>query len=317
MFAPHCGQYPNYDVIARNSDALTIAREESAIALLGQPRESGRRGGFGRRLRTAEENAVVNDVYGSDDLAELVTGKLVGEQFLHAHRRQLQTSSSSSSTTGSQPQQSTVLSTALLVVGARDGVANLYDDAGIEQLCRFRRGLMDDEATWADYCLMGYDADGNQTECNRGTDGLGMFFGDANYDIDTIDVSIFATPGFDAIVRASSQRNYAALASFPPTDVAAVTGLYAKLFGYLTGPWSSSTYVCDMSKKKNLPRVLEVLAHVREAESLESFNGILNQVHRPLGRPIPELPSSSAHPYRWIEIAHCSTLTSTLTSPTR
>ena len=47
--------YPNFDVIARQADAHVLAREESALALLGAvPAESGRGGGFGRRLGLAD-----------------------------------------------------------------------------------------------------------------------------------------------------------------------------------------------------------------------------------------------------------------------
>ena len=275
--------YPNYDLIARNSDTMVIARETSAIALLGEPRPSARRG-WGRRMDAADEIEIINDISASDDFADLLVGKMVGEEYVQRNRRQLQSASNS---TAVQPQQSVTLAIALLVVGARDGVTNLYDDEGIAQLCRFRHGLMDAEPTWPEYCLLQRDPSWNPFEaasgsepprvCNRGTDGLGMFFGDATYDIESIDTAVFATPDFDAIVTAFSRRNFAALAAFPPANVAAVSALYGKLFGYLTGPWSSSTHVCDMTKKKNLATVLSVLAHIREAPSLGAFNGLLNQ----------------------------------------
>jgi len=56
-----------------------------------------------------------------------------------------------------------------------------------------------------------------------------------------------------------------------------VTALYGKLFGYLTGAWGSNKYVCDLSKKKNVAKVLEVLAHVKEMPALDMFDGVLNQ----------------------------------------
>ena len=131
-------------------------------------------------------------------------------QSITTYRRSLQTTAAAAT----QDQQSVSMATALLAVSARKGVTNLYDDAGLSQLCTFRKGLMEDEPTWKDYCLLQDDpkATGSGEAAkvyNKGTDVLSMFYGDADYDIDTIDTAVFATANFDDIVTAYSR--------FPPT----------------------------------------------------------------------------------------------------
>ena len=273
--------YPNFDLIARNSDALALAQEESSLALLGVAPETGGRGGFGRRLaETADDFDDEQSESAGEAIFAHLSEQLVGpdlNQFLKEHRRKLQSGDVS------QEQQSTSLATALLVVDAREGVANLYDDEGIEQMCSFRDGLMVAPATFPDYCLLQDDPEHTGSGeapkvCNLGTDALPMFFGDSDYDIDQIDVADFAIADFEAIIDAFNAQDYAALAGFSSSDVGKVTALYGKLFGYLTGAWGSNKHVCDSSKKKNVAKVLEVLAHVREMPALDMFDGVLNQV---------------------------------------
>ena len=84
----------DFDLIARNADALELAKEESSLALVG-----------------------------SAPLAQQEAG--------------------STADAIKQDQQSVLMASARLVVKARSGVDNLFDDSGIEQLCRFRKGLME------------------------------------------------------------------------------------------------------------------------------------------------------------------------------
>jgi len=290
--------YPNFDIIARQADAHVLAREESSLALLGAvPAESGRRGGFGRRLGLADTLEDPMDtphqahVPTSAELLIDFTEQLLREggeeetsngllQSITTYRRSLQTTAAAAT----QDQQSVSMATALLAVSARKGVTNLYDDAGLSQLCTFRKGLMEDEPTWKDYCLLQDDpkatGSGEAAKvCNKGTDVLSMFYGDADYDIDTIDTAVFATANFDDIVTAYSRfpPDMAKLAAYPAADRVAVGALYFKLLGYLTVTWQDSTYVCDAKYKKDVPKALKVLAHIREAESLSTIGGILNQ----------------------------------------
>lgn len=68
-----------------------------------------------------------------------------------------------------------------------------------------------------------------------------MFYGDSDYDIDQIDLSVFATPKFDEIAQLYMQSppDMAALmgptSTYPRADVVAVGDLYYKLLGYLIG----------------------------------------------------------------------------------
>ena len=186
-----------------------------------------------------------------------------------------------------QDQQSVLMASARLVVKARSGVDNLFDDSGIEQLCRFRKGLMEDELTWKDYCLLVDDpeyigSDEPPKVCSQGNDVMAMFYGDADYDIEQVDLSVFATERFDDIIKLYMRQppDMVALkgpnSEFPRADVDAVGDLYFKLLGYLTGAWRKAKYVCDAAYKKDVPKVLAVLAHVREKESLDPFHGVLN-----------------------------------------
>ena len=99
---------------------------------------------------------------------------------------------------------------------ARISQVYLYDDAGIAQMCQFRKGLMEDEPTWVDYCHKVDDpnADPSSGEapkvCSKGTDVMSMFYGDADYDIDQIDLAVFATDKFDEIAAGAAHCKPAA-----------------------------------------------------------------------------------------------------------
>merc|ERR1719453_1815390 len=60
-------------------------------------------------------------------------------------------------------------------------------------------------------------------------------------------------------------------------DVTAVMNVVGKLFGYLTGPWSDGSFVCQDKYAKDPEKVLKVLSAMRTVESLEVFDGLLNQ----------------------------------------
>ena len=197
--------YPTFEPIAKNADALVLAQEESAIALLGSPRASSRRGGFGRRLAQFEQDRAFaannpSHLPGATDLmlsyAERMLTREDGvpeDPLLTNIKDYNKRRRASTADALKQDQQSVSLATAILAVKARAGVDNLYNDAGIDQLCRFRKGLMDDEPTWKDYCLLVDDpthegsGEANQI-CSRGSDVMSMFYGDSDYDIDKIDL---------------------------------------------------------------------------------------------------------------------------------
>lgn len=190
------GVCTDFDMIAKYADALDLAKEESALALLGStPPAGGSRGGFGRRLASraleAERLAAPTTIYRSHLPAASEQLLAFAEQLLrpahgaaeedpvytaiHEYRRRTQSSSTAAAI--SQDPQSVSLAIALLAVKARPGVANLFDDAGIAQLCQFRKGLMDDEPTWVDYCLKVDDPShvpvpGEETPqiCSKGSD---------------------------------------------------------------------------------------------------------------------------------------------------
>ena len=122
--------YPNFDNIAKNSDALVLAREEASLALLGTM-PPARRGGWGRRLEEDRRLARTNPTHLPATSTELLAAyfeepALAKEEAATQHGRKLSLT---------QRQQSMSMATALLAVSARDGVTNLYDDAGLAQLC--------------------------------------------------------------------------------------------------------------------------------------------------------------------------------------
>lgn len=275
--------YPNTELIARNSDALILAQEESALAFLGKKKESSG-SAWGRRLAMGSslDNDEDHDYDKMIDSAERLFGHEFGGKVVrHLHERRLATAQL-------QEQQSEMLTAGLLILGARDGVTNLYDDAGIDQICSFRKALMIDEPSFQDYCMLIDDpyatGSGDPTKvCSMGAGALDMFYGDADYDIDQIDVSDFSIAGFDEIVELARKQDMAALygpsAAYPAADVTKVVALFGKITGYLMGPWTQANgkFACDASKKKNMAKTLAVIANIRAKKSLESYNGVLNQ----------------------------------------
>jgi hypothetical protein len=269
--------YPNSDLIARNSDALVEAVKQSEIALFGETTSSF---GFGRRLSVGDDSDDEEDSSDNDEFIQLLEkflGYDVAKLFLQArqeeraHERRLKALE--------QDQQTEVLATLLLVVGARDGVDNLFDKEGIDQLCRFRNGLMYDEPTFPDYCWLVAPNDTVKGECSHGVDALPMFFGDSAYDIEDIDLEDFQVANFDDIYTQAfiDEDFFGAYAAYGTADVNAVLGVVGRLFGYLGGAWSDNTFVCQKKYAKDPEKVLAVLAAMRNVSSLEIFDGVLNQ----------------------------------------
>ena len=63
-----------------------------------------------------------------------------------------------------------------------------------------------------------------------------------------------------------------------PADARTKVGeLYGKLFGYLINDWQDTQYACNPDYKKDVTKVMKLLAHVKESPALESITGVINQ----------------------------------------
>merc|ERR1719163_2447757 len=106
-----------------------------------------------------------------------------------------------------------------------------------------------------------------------------MFYGDSDYDIDKIDLEVFKTENFEDIVKIYSKQplDFMKLMDYPADARTKVGELYGKLFGYLINDWQDTQYACNPDYKKDVTKVMKLLAHVKESPALESITGVINQ----------------------------------------
>ncbi len=186
---------------------------------------------------------------------------------------------------GPQWQEEHLLS-ALFIFNSRRSSNNVFDDAGLAEMCALHATFTGDAtrsgsyAGYPDFCVRRWDGS-NAYSCHTGLTPLVFFYGDASYDIDTLDTSAASRPAFGAVATAVLEHNVSyALAQYP-AETAAVA-LLVQLGSYFPH-WLDSTaiqrspFVCNPAHKKDTAAVMRVMALIRETPELsERFGGIIN-----------------------------------------
>jgi hypothetical protein len=94
---------------------------------------------------------------------------------------------------GQQYQQEEWLTSALFIYKSRDDSGSVFSDESLDELCQLHNTLTS-HAEYPDYCLkvaawVGPD-NVRHTYCATGFSPLSLFYGDADYDVDDLDLSI-------------------------------------------------------------------------------------------------------------------------------
>ena len=176
--------YPFFHPIARKMDALALARDESEEAVLRWDTMNG-----GRRMLSAQGKEAKAPKW---PLASVMKGLGLPEE---AHRR-LQAGGGPEEDglqAGQQYQQEEWLTSALFIYKSRDDSGSVFSDESLDELCQLHNTLTS-HAEYPDYCLkvaawVGPD-NVRHTYCATGFSPLSLFYGDADYDVDDLDLSI-------------------------------------------------------------------------------------------------------------------------------
>jgi len=257
--------YPNKAQVSKNIDALAMAIEKTELARIAY--ENERSATRRRRLRSERGE----EAGARQTLRSLATSLFASRT---ARGRHLQSEQ--------QYQQEKELAVAALVYKSEGDT--VFDDAGLAELCSLHATVLT-AADYADYCrkYFVYEVGGvRHSICETRFTPLSFFYGGAEYDIEQIDLAVFEYPHFDPIaVAVINGRN--ASAAYPPAEVAAVTEVVERLFGYLSTAWTNGSanvdpaFDCPVSQKKDIAHVLAVTAQIRAHPPLErSMGGIIN-----------------------------------------
>ena len=187
------------------------------------------------------------------------------------------------------------LAEALFVFNSRSSDQAFTVD-GLNELCALHQSFTTDQTRsgsyvgFEDFCMRTPNGRRGgltpQWECHSGLTPLAFFFGDASYDIDVQAPQIvgqIAGASFDAIARIMIEdgNGTRAIAQYPTEGPAAVAVMY-KLLSYL-GQWVDAPITrppwpgCSAASRKNITKVLQVVAAVREQSTLnELLGGIIN-----------------------------------------
>jgi hypothetical protein len=271
--------YPFFHPIARKMDALALARDESEEAVLRWDTMNG-----GRRMLSAQGKEAKAPKW---PLASVMKGLGLPEE---AHRRLEEDGLQA----GQQYQQEEWLTSALFIYKSRDDSGSVFSDESLDELCQLHNTLTS-HAEYPDYCLkvaawVGPD-NVRHTYCATGFSPLSLFYGDADYDVDDLDLSILDNPDLEAIYQTAVNQEdpVAASATHGAAAVQEAMDLYFKLFEYLAGtqgdngtmtpsPWFNGTLTrdqasCEPALKKDTAQVLKLFAGIRATPFLSATFG--------------------------------------------
>ena len=252
--------------------------------------------GSNRRKRHLSEISEISEKAaekGAEHGAEPVGRGLLSRalEVAHSHPQGRKLSESEEPRAGMQYQQEVFLTAALFVYRARDG-DNVLSDESLSELCTLHEALTG-HYQYSDYCLKqtGLMEKGNSaststrtTFCATGMTPLALFYGDASYDVDSLDMSTFDDADLSQIYTALSIDRDVANATYGSERIVKAEALYRTITGYLVNHWLNGTMItgaqgrgCTPALKKDSAKVLRLLGSIRANLALNAqFGGVLN-----------------------------------------
>jgi len=272
--------YPFYDLIAKQMDTLKLANDESEDVYNEYRKTTG------RRLFALSEQPDSFRLEGTllGALLPPLPTRMPADTSpyrLAAPRRALQSSSSA------VEYQSEELVSASFIYQSRDTSASVFDDAALDEVCALHHSMTTDTSSsgdyrgYADFCLRRQLRNGSY-DCYSGATPLVFFYGDATYDIDTVDLSVFNTRNFEAIASLVIDQGAAAARAQYPTDAPAVIDLFNRTLRYqnhwFDAPIQRPPFTgCQPSQKKDVAKVVSFVALVRNSTAMNSvFGSVIN-----------------------------------------
>ena len=287
--------YPYTHLIARQMDALRLATKSSELSWIG--RSAGRR-------RLLDETLPVNGTTllltedGTAVARAMLTSMLSTRASLKADNASATMINPAAIARARNRRlnsqwQTSQLTLAIFVFRARSRSGSAFSDAGLDELCAMHSALTTDVTPsgpytgFEDFCQMRDDGGGLST-CFSGFTPLVFFYGDdASYAIDGLDIDTFLAtisgPHFNTIAAAiATGGDTSAVQALYPTEFAQVSELIATVFDFmdhwLDAPIQRTpTTSCDPSTKKDVSKVLRVVAAIRANVVLNAlFGGVIN-----------------------------------------
>jgi len=263
-------------------DALSIAEDDSEEEVLAYESKRDSRRLEARRAATPAEDPVEKIVrwLGGATRPRKPADATRFQKTAQSRRRRLQTY-------GTQYQQEEELAVSLMVYKARENGQTVFTDEGLEEMCTLHQTITS-AVDYDDYCrlqLSWTTENGTRnTYCAVGLTPLGFFYGDADYDIDSLDLSVLQMSNLnDVLATYVADGANATRAQYGDADADAAINLYDKIEEYWTNPWTNGTLVhsanasCAATLKKNTTAVVTLVAAIRATPTLDDrFGGLIN-----------------------------------------
>ena len=187
---------------------------------------------------------------------------------------------------GGVSQQTEYLTSAMFIYKGIGSAGSVFTDEALAEMCALHGTLIQDTTVsgvyvgYQDFCLKRTNLTYSMA-CHIGSTPLGFFYGDASYDIESVDLDTFNTPNLAAITELIMNDDAATAMATYPTEAPVVATLLAQLKSYVSVHWFNSPLhwgaPCDPSMKKNTQAVINVLAAIRSNEQFNDlFGGLLN-----------------------------------------